>query len=100
MYCSYNNISMVITYPDMPQGRGKKLLANPVKKKAAELGLRVLEAKKIGKRNQLPVRRKVSTGGGGISAVVILPESFLSLIPHRCINVHPSLLPDTGVLPP
>ncbi|MDZ7836478.1 MAG: hypothetical protein U5N58_00275 [Actinomycetota bacterium] len=76
LYCSYNNISMVITYPDMPQGRGKRLLANPVKKKAAELGLRVLEAKKIGKKEISSLSGEKFDGAVVVSCGIILPESL------------------------
>ncbi|MED9893577.1 MAG: formyltransferase family protein, partial [Collinsella sp.] len=42
-----NEISLVITRPDAVRGRGKKLEPSPVKAKALELGLPVVEANRM-----------------------------------------------------
>ena len=42
-----NEIALVITRPDAVRGRGKKLEPSPVKAKALELGLPVVEANRM-----------------------------------------------------
>ena len=42
-----NEIALVITRPDAVRGRGKKLEPSPVKAKALELGLPVIEANRM-----------------------------------------------------
>ncbi|MDD3776294.1 MAG: methionyl-tRNA formyltransferase [Actinomycetota bacterium] len=93
LYCSYHDVVMVVTSTDAPQGRGKKVLPNPVKKKAAELGIRVLEANSIGKRELAFIKGEEFQAAVIVSCGIILPQSFLDIFPHKCINVHPSLLP-------
>jgi len=40
-------LSAVVTVPDKPQGRGKKILPSPVKLKAVELGIPVLQPESL-----------------------------------------------------
>lgn len=42
-----NEIALVVTRPDAVRGRGKKLEPSPVKAKALELGLPVIEANRM-----------------------------------------------------
>ena len=84
--------SAVITRPDRPSGRGKKILSPPVKSTAQTLGLRVLQPS--GKKGlfeileQFQPRLLVNVAYG-----MILPPYILDYPKMGCINVHPSLLP-------
>ena len=46
-----NEIALVVTRPDAVRGRGKKLEPSPVKAKALELGLPVIEANRMSSPN-------------------------------------------------
>lgn len=88
-------VSAVITYSDIPHGRGGKLVPTPVKVSAKKLGLQIIE---VGD-DLLEERTKAKILGmnpslGVLVAFRILPTEFISLFPKGIINLHPSLLPD------
>ena len=82
----------VITRPDRPAGRGKKLAATPVKQEAQQYGLKILQPENKGQLYALlqelrpPLLINVAYG-------MILPETVLNLPPGGCLNLHPSFLP-------
>jgi methionyl-tRNA formyltransferase len=85
-------ISLVITTPDKPKGRGLKLEETPTKSFAKRFNLNFIEVDKF--KNFI---EKIENSKGDIGVVVsfgkIIPESVLSIFPKGVINVHPSLLP-------
>jgi methionyl-tRNA formyltransferase len=85
----------VITQPDKPKGRGRKLAPSPVKEAALEAGIPVLTPAKPRGPEFLDQIRQLSPD---ISVVVayghILPTDVLDLPPRNSINVHASLLPE------
>jgi methionyl-tRNA formyltransferase len=87
-------ISMVITQPDRPKGRGQKTLPTPVKKAAMELGLKVYQPKSVNKGD---FHEKVAEVAPDYFVVVafgqILSEKLLVIPKKSPINVHASLLP-------
>lgn len=89
-----HEVLMVVTQPDRAKGRGKKMMFTPVKEKALEYGLtvvqpqRVREEQFIGKLEELNPDVIVVVAFGQL-----LPESILSIPRFGCINVHASLLP-------
>lgn len=89
------DVCCVVTQPDRPRGRGNKISFSPVKMKAAEYNLKVLQPVKI--RKDPEFIEKLRSLNPDVIVVIafgqILPEEVLS-IPHLgCINVHASLLP-------
>lgn len=89
-----HEVALVVTQPDRPKGRGRKLSPPPVKVKALELGLPVYQPERIKRpealeavANALPEVIVVAAFGQ------ILPKSVLDIPPSGCINVHASLLP-------
>jgi methionyl-tRNA formyltransferase len=88
------NLVAVVTQPDRPKGRGRKLLPPPVKSRALELDLPVLQAAKIRGDD---FKEQLADFKPDLIVVAaygrILPEWILSLPSHGCINVHGSLLP-------
>jgi len=84
----------VITQPDRPKGRGKKVQPPSVKVKAIELGIEVFQPTKIKERQIIDNIKDMKPD---IIVVVaygqILPEEILNLPSLGCINVHASLLP-------
>jgi methionyl-tRNA formyltransferase len=87
-------IKAVVTQPDKEQGRGKKLGFTPVKHKALELGLTVLQPKKMKDPDFIAGLKKINADLFVVVAFRILPESVFSIPPFGSVNLHASLLPD------
>ena len=83
----------VLTQPDRPAGRGRKLQSNPIKKWAKEKELSIMDPEKPG----LQIIEWVSELGAEITIVMayghILKEELLKVSPFGCFNLHASLLP-------
>ncbi|NPA12885.1 MAG: methionyl-tRNA formyltransferase [Aquificae bacterium] len=93
---SNHQVVAVITQPDKPKGRGKKLTPPPVKQLAQEYGIPVLQPEKVKGNRQL--YQQIKELNPDISVVVaygkILPEEVINLPKYKTINVHASLLPE------
>lgn len=84
----------VVTQPDRPRGRGRKLAAPPVKQYVEGTGIPVYQP---GSSGELA---KILTSGQIKPAVIVvvaygrlLSSQILKTPPLGCINLHPSLLP-------
>lgn len=88
------NLALVVTQPDRPTGRGKKLTAPPIRQAADALGLPVLQVstlRDVSAREQI---RAVKPDMIVVAAFgMILGGWVLDLPPHGCVNLHASLLP-------
>lgn len=105
LYNSKHNISMVVTTPDKKRGRGKKLLSNPVKNSAFQMGIDFIQCESLDDRVIERILEKRFNCIIVVSFGMIIPKIFIDMLPGRCINVHPSILPKyrgpspiTGVL--
>jgi methionyl-tRNA formyltransferase len=83
---------LVITRPDAPRGRGRRLLPPPVAEKAREIGLELIQPARLHDEDVLariadaqPVALAVCAYGA------LIREPLLSA--YEMFNVHPSLLP-------
>jgi len=84
----------VVTQPDRPKGRGKQLMAPPVKIAATSYNIPVLQPPRIKEPSVLETLKQFSPDMIVVAAFgQILPKAVLDLPPLGCINVHPSLLP-------
>jgi len=83
---------LVITSPDRKKGRGKKLLPNPVKEKAIEIGMPFITAEKLGEEEAQKIKSVSPALFVVVSYGIIIPENILS-IANCAINVHPSKVP-------
>lgn len=84
----------VITQPDRPVGRGKKIQAPPVKILAQSLGLPVLQPEKIKGDEFVQELSELKPEVIIVAAYgKILPKGILDLPKFGCVNVHASLLP-------
>jgi len=87
-------IAAVVTRPDQPAGRGKRITASPVKERGLELGLEVWQPASLKDTDFLDRIREVSPDLVVVSAYgKFIPDKVLSLARYRGINLHPSLLP-------
>lgn len=91
---SKENIVRVITQPDRPQGRGKKILPTPIEKIALNKGIEVFQPENI---NDEEAIKKIKEFNPDIILVVaygqILSQDVLNIPRMGCINIHASLLP-------
>ena len=95
----------VITQPDRPAGRGKKLVAGPVKRFALEQGLPVMQPERLRRvqsskptdTRQPDALEELRMLAPDLIVVAaygqILPLSVLEIPTFGCLNVHASLLP-------
>ena len=88
-----HEVVLVLTRPDAVRSRGKKLEPSPVKVAALELGLPVLEARRM-TPEVLEALRAAAADVFCVAAYgCILPDEVLTMAPLGCVNVHASLLP-------
>ncbi len=84
----------VVTQPDRPRGRGKKLSPSPVKAWAAEHEIPVLQPMRA---RDAEFAAQLRDFKPDVAVVVafgqILSQEVLDIPVHGCINVHASLLP-------
>lgn len=91
---SHHEVVGVITRPDAPTGRGRKLRPSLVASRAEELGLPVLKP-----QHPRDPEFQAELAGWNVEAVAVvaygalLPQSALDLVPHGWVNLHFSLLP-------
>ena len=89
-----HRISMVVTQPDRPKGRGHAMQYPPVKEAALAHGLPVYQPKRIRDGESV---RFLETVEADVMVVVafgqLIPKSILEMKKYGCINVHGSLLP-------
>jgi methionyl-tRNA formyltransferase len=84
--------ALVVTRPDRPRGRGRKLSAPPVARAARDLGVAVIQPPSV---NDEAARARIAEAGPEVVCVcafgALIKEPLLS--EHHLLNVHPSLLP-------
>jgi methionyl-tRNA formyltransferase len=79
-------VSAVLTRPDAPAGRGRRLTPPPAKSVAERLGIPVLQPERLEPGLELGAETVVAVAYG-----LIVPEPVLE--ERLWLNVHPSLLP-------
>ena len=91
---SRHDLVAVVTRPDAPSGRGKKLTASPVAQRAAELGIEVLKPQRP--RDEEFVTRLTELAPDCCPVVAygaLLPQRVLDIPRHGWVNLHFSVLP-------
>ncbi|MEL4505830.1 methionyl-tRNA formyltransferase [Luteococcus sp. H138] len=84
----------VVTRPDAPAGRGKKLRPSPVALKAAELGLEVVKPAHPRDANFVEwLSAKAPDACPVVAYGALVPQHVLDIPTHGWINLHFSLLP-------
>ena len=87
------NVVGVITAPDKPAGRGKKINESAVKKYAVEKGLNILQPEKLKNPEFLDELKKLEADLQVVVAFRMLPEAVWNMPPLGTFNLHGSLLP-------
>jgi methionyl-tRNA formyltransferase len=81
-----HDVGFLLTRPDAPRGRGRKLAPPPAKEVAERLGIPVLQPERPGDE-ELPEADAIVVAAYGL----LIPEGLLDRT--LWLNVHPSLLP-------
>lgn len=91
---SLHHVVAVLTQPDRPSGRGRKLRPGPVKQLALEHGIDVLQPQNLSEPDTQRLLRSLEPDLMVIVAYgLLLPPAVLQIPRAGCINVHASLLP-------
>lgn len=89
-----HEVLAVVTQPDKPKGRGKKLAMPPVKELALKYNIDVYQPIKAREESFVEKLKEINPE---LIVVVafgqILPKSILDIPKFGCVNVHASLLP-------
>ena len=88
-----HDVRLVLTRPDAVRGRGKRLEPSAVKAAATELGIDVLETKRITDEVMDAIRAAEPDVIAVAAFGCILPDAVLEAAPLGCVNVHASSLP-------
>ena len=84
----------VVTQPDRPSGRGKRLNPSPVKVVATEHKLPIYQPERARKPNFVRMLQDLAPDVIVVAAFgQLLPQTVLDIPPCGTINLHPSLLP-------
>lgn len=86
--------SLVLTQPDRPAGRGKKMTASPVKIFATKNSIEVWQPETLKDADVVDRIASVQPDLIVVAAYgLIIPQAILDIPQHGCLNVHASLLP-------
>ena len=87
-------ISLVVTQPDRPKGRGRKLMPSPVKTAAQKIGFEVFQPENINSNESIKKLLSLRPDFFVVAAFgQILSEKILNIPRIYPINIHASLLP-------
>ncbi|WP_149179000.1 methionyl-tRNA formyltransferase [Streptomyces sp. TRM49041] len=89
-----HQVAAVVTRPDAPAGRGRRLVASPVAERAAEAGIEVLKPARPRDEQFLARLREIAPDCCPVVAYgALLPKVALDIPEHGWVNLHFSLLP-------
>ena len=90
---SRHEIAAVVTNPDRPAGRGRKLTPPPIKTLAEKLELELLQPPSLPDPQFIDHLQQLAVDLFVVVAFSILPRRLLRLPTTGSVNLHPSLLP-------
>ncbi|MFC8510144.1 methionyl-tRNA formyltransferase [Streptomyces sp. NPDC057411] len=89
-----HEVAAVVTRPDAPAGRGRRLVASPVAERAEEAGIEVLKPERPRDEAFLARLREIAPDCCPVVAYgALLPRVALDIPVHGWVNLHFSLLP-------
>ncbi|MCA1219985.1 methionyl-tRNA formyltransferase [Streptomyces sp. 8L] len=89
-----HEVAAVVTRPDAPAGRGRRLVASPVAERAEEAGIEILRPAKPRDEDFLARLREIAPDCCPVVAYgALLPRVALGVPAHGWVNLHFSLLP-------
>jgi methionyl-tRNA formyltransferase len=94
LLASRHEVVAVLTRPDAPSGRGRRLTASPVAERAAEAGIPVLRPQRVRDPAFLDELRAMAPECCPVVAYgALVPPDALAVPVHGWVNLHFSLLP-------
>jgi len=94
LLASRHEVAAVVTRPDAPAGRGRRVEASPVARRAAAAGLEVLTPGRARDPVFLARLREISPDCCPVVAYgALLPQAALDIPAHGWVNLHFSILP-------
>ncbi len=87
------DIAAVVTVPDRPAGRGRKITFSPVKEYALEHRLALFQPEKLRDPEFISALRDINADLFVVVAFRMLPKEAWSMPPLGTFNLHASLLP-------
>ena len=89
-----HDVAGVVTQPDRPAGRKRRLRASPIKRLARAAGIPLIQPQRIREETAIEALRSWDADAHVVAAYgQILPQALLDLPRHGTVNVHASLLP-------
>ncbi|MGW7003013.1 methionyl-tRNA formyltransferase [Streptomyces sp. NPDC054933] len=89
-----HEVAAVVTRPDAPAGRGRKLVASPVAQRAEEAGIEVLKPNRPRDEDFLARLSEIAPDCCPVVAYgALLPKAALDIPARGWVNLHFSLLP-------
>ncbi|MGX4693350.1 methionyl-tRNA formyltransferase [Streptomyces sp. JNUCC 63] len=89
-----HEVAAVVTRPDAPAGRGRRMVASPVAERAEEAGIEVLKPLKPREPEFLERLKEIGPDCCPVVAYgALLPRAALDIPAHGWVNLHFSLLP-------
>jgi methionyl-tRNA formyltransferase len=90
-----HTLTLVLTQPDRPAGRGMRLMPSPVKQLALRHGIEIFQPVSLKRDTHAWARLRAERADAMIVAAygLILPQEVLDIPPLGCLNIHASLLP-------
>ncbi|MGW0085971.1 methionyl-tRNA formyltransferase [Streptomyces sp. NPDC003393] len=89
-----HEVAAVVTRPDAPAGRGRRLVASPVAERAEEAGVEVLKPERPRDPEFLERLTRIAPDCCPVVAYgALLPRAALDIPAHGWVNLHFSLLP-------
>lgn len=94
LYNAGHQVSLVVTQPDRPKGRGRQLSPPPVKAVAKQLGLPVFQPESVKTQVFYKTMADLKPDIFVVAAFGhILPRRVMEIAPMGAVNLHASLLP-------
>src|SRR6266571_4473971 len=94
LLASRHEVAAVVTRPDAPAGRGRKVESSPVAARAAAAGLEVLTPARARDPEFLARLREIGPDCCPVAAYgALLPQAALDIPPNGWVNLHFSILP-------
>ena len=94
LLASRHEVAAVVTRPEAPAGRGRKVEASPVAQRAAAAGLEVLTPARARDPEFLGRLREIAPDCCPVTAYgALLPQPALDIPPRGWVNLHFSILP-------
>ena len=94
LLASRHEVAAVVTRPDAPAGRGRKVDSSPIARRAAAAGIEVLTPARARDPQFLDRMREIAPDCAPMVAYgALLPQSLLDIPRHGWVNLHFSVLP-------